>query len=183
MAFALVSVALTAVGPKILGRATDLIFSGLFSKQIPANLTQEQAVAGMRAQRGDHSPTCSRRWSTSARAGRRLRPSAGPPARPRPVCRGEPAVSGRSPGSSCEVVNRSVYRLRRDVEAKLGRLPLSYFDSQPRGELLSRVTNDIDNVAQSLQQTLSQLLTSLLTVIAMLAMMFSSPRCSRSSPS
>src|SRR5690606_39452747 len=55
--------------------------------------------------------------------------------------------------------------LRRDVEEKIHRLPLSYFDRMPRGELLSRVTNDIDNVSQSLQQTLSQLLTSLLTVI------------------
>ena len=64
-------------------------------------------------------------------------------------------------------VNRTIYRLRRDVEDKLNRLPLPYFDGQPRGELLSRVTNDIDNVAQSLQQTLSQLLTSLLTVVAM----------------
>ncbi len=70
------------------------------------------------------------------------------------------------------VVNRAVYGLRRDVEAKLHRLPLPYFDTQPRGEVLSRVTNDIDNVAQSLQQTLSQLLTSLLTVVAMVVMMF-----------
>ena len=70
------------------------------------------------------------------------------------------------------VVQRTMYRLREDVEAKLGRLPLAYFDGQPRGELLSRVTNDIDNVAMSLQQTLSQLLSSLLTVIAVLGMMF-----------
>jgi ABC-type multidrug transport system fused ATPase/permease subunit len=62
--------------------------------------------------------------------------------------------------------------LRSDVEDKLNRLPLRYFDRQPRGELLSRVTNDIDNIAQSLQQTLSQLLTSLLTVVGVLAMMF-----------
>jgi ATP-binding cassette, subfamily B, multidrug efflux pump len=68
-------------------------------------------------------------------------------------------------------VNRTIFNLRRDVEDKLNRLPLPYFDQQPRGELLSRVTNDIDNVAQSLQQTLSQLLTSLLTVVAMVAMM------------
>src|SRR4029453_18423847 len=68
-------------------------------------------------------------------------------------------------------VNRTIYALRRDLEDKLNRLPLPYFDAQPRGELLSRVTNDIDNVAQSLQQTLSQLLTSLLTVVAMVAMM------------
>jgi ATP-binding cassette subfamily B multidrug efflux pump len=69
-------------------------------------------------------------------------------------------------------VQRSVRRLRDGVEAKVNRLPLSYFDRQTRGELLSRVTNDIDNVAQSLQQTLSQLLTSLLTVVGVTVMMF-----------
>src|SRR5690606_10730924 len=65
----------------------------------------------------------------------------------------------------------TVRQLRADVEDKLHRLPLPYFDRQPRGELLSRVTNDIDNVAMSLQQTLSQLLTSLLTVVGVLVMM------------
>jgi ATP-binding cassette subfamily B protein len=65
-----------------------------------------------------------------------------------------------------------VYRLRSDVEDKLSRLPLSYVDAQPRGDLLSRVTNDIDNISQSLQQTLSQLLTSVLTLIGVLVMMF-----------
>src|ERR1035438_2666290 len=69
------------------------------------------------------------------------------------------------------IVQRTVYRMRADVESKLGRMPLSYFDSTPTGELLSRVTNDIDNIAQSLQQTMSQLLTSLLTVIGVIAMM------------
>ena len=68
-------------------------------------------------------------------------------------------------------VQRSIYTLRNQVEAKINRLPLSYFDRQTRGELLSRVTNDIDNVAQALQQTLSQLLTSLLTVVGVTAMM------------
>ena len=62
--------------------------------------------------------------------------------------------------------------MRADVEEKIHRLPLSYFDQQPRGELLSRVTNDIDNVSQSLQQTMSQMLTSLLTVVGVLSMMF-----------
>ena len=68
-----------------------------------------------------------------------------------------------------DVVQRTVFRLRSDVEDKLNRLPLPYFDRQPRGELLSRVTNDIDNVAQTLQQTMSQLLTSLLTVVGVRA--------------
>ena len=69
-------------------------------------------------------------------------------------------------------VQRSIYTMRNQVEAKINRLPLSYFDRQTRGELLSRVTNDIDNISQALQQTLSQLLTSLLTVIGVTVMMF-----------
>jgi ATP-binding cassette, subfamily B, multidrug efflux pump len=70
------------------------------------------------------------------------------------------------------VVQRTMFRLRRDVEEKIHRLSLRYVDSQPRGDLLSTVTNDIDNVAQSLQQTLSQLLTSALTIIGVVIMMF-----------
>ena len=70
------------------------------------------------------------------------------------------------------VVQRSMYRLRESVEHKLNRLPLNYIDSQPRGDLLSRVTNDIDNLAQSLQQTISQMLTSILTLIGVAIMMF-----------
>jgi ATP-binding cassette, subfamily B, multidrug efflux pump len=70
------------------------------------------------------------------------------------------------------VVQRTMFRLREDVEAKLNSLSLSYVDRQPRGDLLSRVTNDIDNIAQSLQQTLSQLLTSILTLVGVLVMMF-----------
>ena len=66
------------------------------------------------------------------------------------------------------VVQRTMYRLRADVEDKLNRLPLGYVDRQPRGDLLSRVTNDIDNIAQSLQQTLSQMLTSTLTLVGVL---------------
>jgi ATP-binding cassette, subfamily B, multidrug efflux pump len=71
-----------------------------------------------------------------------------------------------------DVVQGTVLRMRSEVEDKVHRLPLGYFDKQPRGELLSRVTNDIDNVSQTLQQTMSQMLNSLLTVFAVLAMMF-----------
>jgi ATP-binding cassette, subfamily B, multidrug efflux pump len=70
-----------------------------------------------------------------------------------------------------DVVQGTVRRMRGDVEDKLNALPLEYFDQQPRGELMSRVTNDIDNVSQTLQQTMSQLMTSLLTVVAVIAMM------------
>ena len=70
------------------------------------------------------------------------------------------------------VVQRLMFRLRSAVEDKLNSLPLSYVDKQSRGDLLSRVTNDIDNIAQSLQQTLSQMLTSVLLLIGVSIMMF-----------
>ena len=92
--------------------------------------------------------------------------------RPRPVRRRRRCCRTCSRTSLAGVVQRTMYRLRSDVEDKLNRLPLSYVDRQPRGDLLSRVTNDIDNVSQSLQQTLSQLLTSVLTLIGVLVMMF-----------
>ena len=68
---------------------------------------------------------------------------------------------------------RTVYKLRSRVEDKIHVLPLKYFDEHPRGDLLSRVTNDIDNISQTLQQTLSQLFISVLTVVGVVAMMFS----------
>jgi len=70
------------------------------------------------------------------------------------------------------VIQRLMFRLRSDVEDKVNVLPLSYVDKQQKGDLLSRVTNDIDNVAQSLQQTLSQMLTSVLLLIGTAVMMF-----------
>ena len=69
------------------------------------------------------------------------------------------------------VVQRTMYVLRSSIEAKIHRLPLSYIDQNSRGDLLSRVTNDIDNISQSLQQSLSQLITSLLTIVGVLIMM------------
>ncbi len=71
-----------------------------------------------------------------------------------------------------DVTQNTVRRMRGDVEDKINRLPLRYFDKQPRGELLSRVTNDIDNISQTLQQTMSQLLFAVLTVVGVLSMMF-----------
>jgi ATP-binding cassette subfamily B protein len=69
------------------------------------------------------------------------------------------------------VVQRLMQRLRTQAEAKLNALPLSYIDKQPRGDLLSRVTNDLDNLAQSLQQTMSQMLSSVLLLVGVAIMM------------
>lgn len=169
---ALVSVALTAVGPKILGRATDLVFAGFIGAQLPAGTTQQQAAEGLRAAGQD-------RFADMVGAMPDLVPGQGidMDAVGRVLLVALAVYVAASVLSWWQgwllagAVQTVVARLRADVEAKLHRLPLPYFDNQPRGELLSRVTNDIDNVATSLQQTLSQLLTSLLTVVAMVAMM------------
>ena len=166
-----ISVALTAAGPKVLGRATDLIFSGFISKNLPAGLTPEQAVAGARAQGQDQ--------IADMMSGMDLIPGQGIDF----TALGWvlltvialytfSALLGFLQGYILnDVVQHTVFRMRSEVEDKLNRLPLRYFDRQPRGELLSRVTNDIDNISQSLQQTMSQLLTSLLTVVFVVGMM------------
>ncbi len=173
LTLAVVSVALSAVGPKILGRATDLIFAGVFGRQLPSDITKAQAVEAARAS-GDARVADMIAAMDSLVPGQGIDFSA--------VGVVLLIVLAVYTGSSLlgwlqgyllnDVVQGTVYRLRAEVEAKIHRLPLDYFDRQPRGELLSRVTNDIDNIAQSLQQTMSQLLTSLLTVVGVVAMMF-----------
>ncbi|EAQ00437.1 putative ABC transporter [Janibacter sp. HTCC2649] len=172
LAFALASVILNAIGPKILGKATDLIFAGFVGKKLPSEGSVDQIVAGLRANGQDT-------FADLVAGMPHLVPGAGidfgAVGRVLLFVLAIYVVASLLQWASSFIltgaVNRTIFNLRRDVEDKLNRLPLPYFDNQPRGELLSRVTNDIDNVAQSLQQTLSQLLTSLLTVIAMVVMM------------
>jgi len=168
------SVALSSIGPKILGRSTDLIFAGVIGStiQAPPGTTKEQVIETLRAQ--------GQTTYADLLSNVDFTPGEG--------------IDFEAVGSVLLVVvalfvvasllmwiqgwilqgvlQRTMYDLRQEVEAKLNRLPLPYFDNQPRGELLSRVTNDIDNVGQSLQQTMSQLLNSLLTVVAVLGIMF-----------
>jgi len=149
---AVVSIGLSVLGPKILGHATDLIFTGVLGRRAPASLL---ARLGIQPGQG---------VDFHALAQVLLLVLA--------LYVGSAVMSLLQGYLLNGVVQRTVRHLRSDVEDKLNRLPLPYFDHQPRGEVLSRVTNDIDNVAQSLQQTLSQLLTSLLTVLGVVTMMF-----------
>ena len=173
VALSVVSVVLSAVGPKILGHATNLIFEGFFGSRLPAGASKEAVIAGLRSSgQGQLADLLS---------GMDVVPGVGIDftalGHVLLLVMGLYVVAALLQWLAgwllASVVQRTVFRLRSDVEAKLNRLPLPYFDGQPRGELLSRVTNDVDNVQMSLQQTLSQLLTSLLTVVAMVAMMFS----------
>jgi ATP-binding cassette subfamily B protein len=137
-AMAVTSVVLTVIGPRILGRATDIVFDGVRGRTDGVDFGALHRTL----------------WEA---AGLYLAAYL--------LAYGQAFVlSG--------VVQRTMFRLRRDIEAKLHRLPLGYIDRHARGDLLSRVTNDIDNISQSLQQSLSQLVTSLLTILGVTVMMF-----------
>jgi ATP-binding cassette, subfamily B, multidrug efflux pump len=138
--FAVVSVSLATVGPRILGRATDIVFDGLRSEQGADGIDFDRLHRTLLFAAALYVASSVLSWLQSY------------------------LLAG--------VVHRTMQRLRADVENKVNRLPLHYVDRQARGDLLSRVTNDIDNMAQSLQQTLSQLLTSTLSIIGVLSMMF-----------
>jgi ATP-binding cassette subfamily B protein len=155
----LVSVLLMSIGPRLLGHATDLVFRGFVGRQLPAGTPEDQlpdAVRGQGVVPGEGVDfDAVARWLLLVLV----------------VYVAASLLSWLAGYVLNGVVQRTVRRMRAEVEEKIHRLPLGYFDRSPRGELLSRVTNDIDNISQTLQQTMSQLLQSLLTVLAVLAMM------------
>ncbi|MEU3919741.1 ABC transporter ATP-binding protein [Streptomyces sp. NPDC029004] len=172
LAAAVLSVAFNVVGPWILGRATDLVFAGVVGREMDAGTSKEQAIDGLRDkdQGGladllsgvDFTPGDGIDFTAVGHvllAALAVYVAAG-------------LLMLVATRLSIRVINRTLYRMREDVQAKLSRLPLSYFDRAKRGEVLSRATNDIDNISQTLQQTMGQLINSLLTIVGVLAMMF-----------
>ncbi len=164
-------IAFTVAAPRLIGTATNVIFNGIVGKALPAGMTKAEVIALLNA-RGEGS-------LAKLLSGMDVVPGRGIDFSQLGLILGcvallylLGAVFSWSQGYlMAGVAQRTVYGMRRDVERKLSRLPLQYFDSHPHGDLLSRVTNDIDNVATTLQQGLSQLLTSLLTIVGVLAMM------------
>ncbi|HWK92360.1 MAG TPA: ABC transporter ATP-binding protein [Luteimicrobium sp.] len=171
------SVAAAVAGPKLLGSATNVIFDGVTSKMLaqyfPAGTTSAQAAQALRDQ-GETTQAGLVESMKGLVVGEgvdfhRLAVIIGWVIAVYVAASVFQWIAGRV---TTMVVQNTVRRLRDEVEAKLHRLPLAYFDKQARGEVLSRVTNDIDNVAQSMQQTLSQLVNAVLTVVGVLAVMF-----------
>ncbi|MGH3510235.1 MAG: ABC transporter ATP-binding protein [Nocardioidaceae bacterium] len=169
---AVASVALSSVGPRILGHATNLIFEGLFGKQIPAGITKAQAVEGLRAKGQGRLADMLSSMNVVPGHGVDFGAVGHVLLIVLSVYVAASLLSWLNGFLLNDVVQNTVRQMRADVETKVNRLPLSYFDKQPRGELLSRVTNDIDNVSTTLQQTMSQLMYALLTVVGVLVMMF-----------
>lgn len=171
LVLAVISVTFSVIGPRLLGEGTNLIFAGVVSKGLPAGATQAEVIAGLRAS-GDTT-------QADMLSAMTLTPGLGIDfAALSSVLFWVLALYIFASVFSWlqalvlnAVVQRTVYRLREEIEAKINRLPLGYFDTVKRGELLSRVTNDVDNISQSMQQSLSQVVTSLLTVIGVIVMM------------
>jgi ATP-binding cassette subfamily B multidrug efflux pump len=171
LSFGVVSVALAVLGPRIIGHATDLIFAGVVGKQLPAGASKAQVVASLHARGQDRLADMISAMNVVPGQGIDFGQVGRVLMWVLVIYLGAFLFGVLQARLSTWVVQRSVFRLREQVEHKLGRLPLSYFDKQARGEVLSRATNDTDNIAQSLQQTLSQVITSLLTIIGVLGMM------------
>ena len=166
------SVSFIVFGPKILGSATDVLFNGVVGKRLPAGLTKQQAIALLNSHHEGQLADMVR--------GMNLVPGVGVDFGHLGWLLGLAAlvyVLGAALNWAqgyvlAGVAQRTVYRMREEVESKLARLPLRYFDRHSHGDILSRVTNDIDNVTTTLQQGLSQLLSSALTILGVIAMMF-----------
>lgn len=167
-----ISVVFTVIAPRVLGRAMDVIFNGALGMALPAGAPISDVIEGMRAEGKDR--------LADMLAGADVIPGVGI----------DFAQLGRLIGVVLalyvlasvlmwaqgfilnKLVMRVVYRLRQDIETKLNRIPLSYFDTRQRGDLMSRVTNDVDNIQAALQQAFSQLVQSLMTVVGITIMMF-----------
>ncbi|OEJ26997.1 multidrug ABC transporter ATP-binding protein [Streptomyces agglomeratus] len=172
LAACVLSVALSVIGPKILGRATDLVFAGVVGRQTRDGGSKAQVVEGLR-EKGDDG-LADMLSGVGFTPGRGI--DFGAVGDVLLMALAVYVAAGLlmlvSTRLSIRVINRTVFRMREDVQAKLSRLPLRYFDQQKRGEVLSRATNDIDNISQTMQQTMGQLINSLLTIVGVLAMMF-----------
>nr|WP_241992669.1 ABC transporter ATP-binding protein [Cryobacterium lactosi] len=172
VALVVVSVVLTVLAPKILGQAMDAIFNGVIGMQLPAGVPLDQVVAQARAGGNDQ--------FADMLQGTTVVPGEGVDF----TVLGRLIIAVLAMYTIASVLSwaqgfilnglvmRVVFRLRQDIEEKLNRLPLSYFDTRQRGDLMSRVTNDVDNIQQALQQAFSQLVQSVLTVLGIAAMMF-----------
>ncbi len=166
------SVFLAVYAPRVMGRAMDVIFSGVMSKQMPPGMTKEQAIDGLRAAGED-------RFADMA-AAMDLNPGFGIDFdRLRDLIVAVLVLylaASLLMWAQGAILNRltmrTLFNLRERVEAKINRLPLSYFDTRQRGDVMSRTTNDVDNVQQALQQSLSSLFNAVLTVVGIVVMMF-----------
>ena len=165
------AVVIGSFGPKILGRATNYVFYGFLGRKLPAGISKSQAVAQLRATHQDRLADMLAKSSVVPGKGIDFNAISRLLILAIVLYVVASLFMWIQAYLMAGVTQRTVFRLRRKSEEKIGRLPLKYFDGQSRGDLLSRISNDVDNISNSLQQGLSQILNSILTVLSVLAMM------------
>lgn len=166
------SVGFMVSGPQILGNATNVLFDGIVGKMLPAGTTKAQAIALLR--------THGHGQLASMISGMNVTPGVGVDITRMGQVLGAAALvylvgaafNYLQGFTMSGLTQRLMSQMRGDVETKMSRLPLRYFDSHSHGDVLSRVTNDIDNLTTTIQQGLSQLITSVLTIVGVMGMMF-----------
>lgn len=171
LAYGVLGTALTAVGPRILGWATDIVFEGFMSSRIPKGTTKEQAVEQLRSAGDQRIADMVAAMDLVPGQGIDFRSLTGVMILALGLYIASSLFMWLQGRAATVAVQRTVAGLRTEVESKLNRLPVAYFDRHERGEIMSRTTNDIDNIGQSLQQSLSQMLTALMTAVGVLIMM------------
>ena len=169
--FSLGGVVLSVLAPRILGDATNTVFNGYISSRMPSGVTKAEVIAELRAsgevsmadmlEPMDIVPGQGVDFST---LGHLLLLVAA-------IYVGSAFLGWASGQIARVVVQNTGWKLRQQIQDKINRLPLSYLDRHSRGDILSRVTNDVDNITQTLQQTMTQLLTSVFTIVGIATMM------------
>ncbi|PKQ21212.1 MAG: multidrug ABC transporter ATP-binding protein [Actinobacteria bacterium HGW-Actinobacteria-6] len=174
---AVVSVTFSIIGPKILGNATNLLFEGVIGKQLgnslPAGLTQDQVAPMLREAGQTEFADMIANMNIVTGQGVDFTAIAGLLGLLAGVYLLSALFGWLQAYIMAGVAQKTIYGIRKQVDEKLARLPLKYFDDNPRGDTLSRVTNDIDNIANTLSQSATQIITAVLTIIGVLVMMFS----------
>ena len=171
--FTALSVIFTIFVPRIMGEATNELFEGVMSKYLPADMTKEQAIAELKAKGQDQLAEMLSAMDVTPGKGVDFNALLRILLILLTVYLLAAFFQWLQQYTMAGVAQNTVYRLRRDIDTKLARLPLKYYDNHPHGDILSRVTNDVDNIAHTLQQSITQVIHAVVTVIGVLIMMFS----------
>lgn len=171
--FTALSVIFTIFAPRIMGEATNELFEGVMSKYLPADMTKEQAIAELKAKGQDQLAEMLSAMDVTPGKGVDFNALLRILLILLTVYLLAAFFQWLQRYTMAGVAQNTVYRLRRDIDTKLARLPLKYYDNHPHGDILSRVTNDVDNIAHTLQQSITQVIHAVVTVIGVLIMMFS----------
>ncbi|PNR98549.1 ABC transporter ATP-binding protein [Petrotoga olearia] len=171
ISFAVLATIFMITAPKLMGNATNVLFEGIISKNMPENTTKEEAIQMLKLSGNDQIAEMIGPMNIVPGQGVNYN-------RLIQILLTLLGIYGLSALFNwlqqylmAGVSQKSIYNLRKEVDNKLSKLPLKYFDSHSHGDILSRVTNDIDNIGRTLQQTLTQIITAFVTIIGVIVMM------------